>query len=107
MLDVGCFSHTLDHVGEKFVVANLSEFITSWIVLFSHSFKARIAWNEQTGIAIKTHSATRWWSKFEVIKQVFDLFGDVEAFLRQHDDIGPSMRTKLLAYFNDPRKKCT
>ena len=80
LLDVGCFSHTLDHVGEKFVVVNLSEFIMSWIVLFSHSFKARTAWKEQTGIAIKTHSATRWWSKFEIIKQVFDLFGDVEAF---------------------------
>lgn len=73
LLDVGCFSHTLDHVGEKFVVVNLSEFITSWIILFSHSFKARTAWKEQTGIAIKTHSATRWWSKFEIIKQVFDL----------------------------------
>ena len=29
---------------------------------------------------MKTHSTTRWWSKFEVIKQVFDLFGDVEVF---------------------------
>lgn len=58
LLDVGCFSHTLNHVGEKFVVTHLSEFITSWINLFSHSFKAKIAWKEQTGIAMKTHSAT-------------------------------------------------
>lgn len=25
--------------------------------------------------------------------------------MRQHDDIGPSTRTKLLAFFDDPRKK--
>ena len=102
LLDVGCFSHTLDHVGETFVV---TEFIMSWINLFSHSCKAKIAWKEQTSIAMKTHSATRWWSKFEVIKQVFDLFGDVEAFLRQHNDLGPSTRAKLLTFFNDPREK--
>ena len=54
---------------------------------------------------MKTHSATRWWSKFEVIKQVFDLFGDVEALLRQHNDLGPSTRAKLLTFFNDPQKK--
>ena len=100
---MGCFSHTLNHVGEKFVVTHLSEFIT-WINLFSHSFKAKIAWKEQTGIAMKTHSATRWWSKFEVIKQVIDLFGDIEAFLRRNIDIGPSTRAKLLTFFDDPQK---
>ena len=104
LLDVGCFSHTLNHVGEKFAVAHLSEFTTSWINLFSHSYKAKTAWKEQTGIAMKTHSTTRWWSKFEVIKQVFDLFGDIEAFLRRNVDLGPSTRAKLLTFFDDPRK---
>ena len=83
LLDVGCFSHTFDHVGEKFVVTYLSEFMISWNNLFSHSFKAKIAWKEQTGIAMKTHSATQWWSKFDVIKQVHDLLGDIEAFLQK------------------------
>ena len=72
ILDVGCFSHTLDHVGEKFLVTTLTDFITAWISLFCHSCKAKIAWKEQTQIAMKAHSATRWWSKFEIIKQVFD-----------------------------------
>ena len=54
---------------------------------------------------MKTHSATRWWSKFEVIKQVFELFGDVEMFLRRHDDQAPSTRAKLLTFFDEPRKK--
>ena len=51
------------------------------------------------------HSATWWWSKFEVIKQVFELFGDVEMFLRCHNDIAPSTRAKLLTFFDELRKK--
>ena len=54
---------------------------------------------------MKTHSATRWWSKFEIIKQVFDFFGDVEIFLRHHDYLAPSTCAKLLTFLDDPRKK--
>ena len=87
------------------MVAMLFEFTRAWISLFSHSCKARVAWKEQTQIAMKTHSATRWWPKFEVIKQVFELFGDVEICLRHHDDLAPSTRAKLLTFLGDPRKK--
>ena len=105
LFDIGCFSHTLDHVGEKFVTPIVSEFAAAWISLFSHSSKAKLAWRDQTSISMKTHSSTRWWSKFEVNKQVFDLFGDVELFLRQHTDLAPATRSKLLAFFDDPTKK--
>ena len=37
LIDIGCFSHTTDHVGEHFVTPNLSGFMTRWINLFSHS----------------------------------------------------------------------
>ena len=37
VLSVGCFSHTIDRVGEHFNIPTVSEFITSWISLFSHS----------------------------------------------------------------------
>ena len=87
------------------MIATFSEFTTPWISLFSHSCKARFVWKEQTQIAMKTHSATRWWSKFEVIKEVFELFGDVEMYLRHHDDLAPSTRAKLLTLFDEPRKK--
>ena len=39
LLSVGYFSHTIDRVGEQFCTPHLSEFITSWISLFSHSSK--------------------------------------------------------------------
>lgn len=64
LLDVGCFSHALDRVGDHFNAPNLSEFWNSWIALFSHSAKAKMLWKEQTGKAMKTYSSTRWWSKW-------------------------------------------
>ena len=42
ILDVGCFAHTLDRVGEKFKTPLINEFTTYWVSLFSHSFKARL-----------------------------------------------------------------
>ena len=35
LVDIVCFSHTLDHVGD------LSEFISGWINLFGHSQRNR------------------------------------------------------------------
>ena len=49
--DVGCFSHTIDHVGERFECPTLDEFITHWISLFSHSPKCRMLWRSRTGQA--------------------------------------------------------
>ena len=39
LMAVGCFSHTLDHVGEKMNTLILEEFVKSWISLFAHSPK--------------------------------------------------------------------
>ena len=37
LIDIGCLSHTIDHVGEHFVTPHLTEFISGWINLFSHT----------------------------------------------------------------------
>lgn len=42
LLNVGCFAHTLDHVGEKFATPILNEFISPSITLFSHSSKYQL-----------------------------------------------------------------
>ena len=50
MIDIGCFSHTLDHVhGKQVCSPHLTEFISAWISLFAHSPKPRLMWREQTG----------------------------------------------------------
>ena len=51
LLDIGCYSHTFNLVGEKFRTCTsvLCEFTASWISLYAHSPKARLLWQESTG----------------------------------------------------------
>ena len=104
-VDIGCFSHTLNLVGERFKVPLLSEFINSWVSLFAHSPKARLYWKECTGIAVRSYSPTRWWSQWEVIKQAMELFGDILPFLTSSEEFATTIRRKLLAILNDTTKK--
>ena len=71
--------------------------------MFSHSVAVLLAWKTKTGTAMKTYSATRWWSKWEVMKQVLEYFGDVEPFLRENenDHLAPATTGLLLDIFND------
>ena len=104
IMDIGCISHTLDRVGDKFQVPTLHLFFTLWISLFSHSPKVKALWKERTGRAMSSYSTTRWWSRWEVQNQVLKQFGDVEPFLQQHEDISPATRTKLLALLRNPQE---
>ena len=104
LLDIGCFSHTLDLVGDHFKLPQLTEFLNSWLSLFSHSTKVKFLWKEQTGRAMPTYSHTRWWSKWEVMQQLLVQFGEIKLFLVNNSDIGPSTRPKLLSFFDDPQK---
>lgn len=54
MIDIGCFSHTLDHMNTPI----LNEFTKHWISLFSHSPKVRLAWRARTGFSSPSYSAT-------------------------------------------------
>jgi len=105
LIDVGCFSHTIDHVGEHFVMPNLSEFMTGWINLFSHSPKTRMIWKELTERSMGSYSATRWWSRWELMEQLLVQFGDVEGFLNNENLGSPHIRSKLLAIFTDSQKR--
>ena len=101
IVDIGCFSHTFNLIGEKFVTPVLSEFMTSWILLYAHSPKARFLWKEQTGHSITMFCPTRWWSRWEVMNQLLVQFGDVEMLLKCHEDLA---QRKLLGIISDPQK---
>ena len=73
-VSIGCVSHNLDIVGDKFITPILSMFSTLWISLFAHSHKARAFWKEQTGRAMNTLSKTRWWSRWEIYEQLMVQF---------------------------------
>lgn len=102
--DIGCFSHTIDRVGEQFSLPYLSEFWNTWIMLFSHSSKAKLLWKEQTGKAMGSYSATRWWSKWELYHQLLWQFGDILPFLQNNAGLGPQSRHKLLSFLHDAQK---
>ena len=100
----GCFSHTLDRVGERFNTPTLNEFVTYWISLFAHSPKARLLWSQKTGQTVQGYSATRWWSKWKVLNELFELFGDVQSFLNHENKFSSSTREKLAGHFSDHQK---
>ena len=105
LIDIGCLSHTIDHVGEHFVTPHLTEFISGWINLFSHSPKTKMIWKEQTDRSMASYSATRWWSKWEVLEQLLVQFGDVEEFLKNENLGSPHIWSKVLATFTDIQKR--
>eukprot|EP00731_Ephydatia_muelleri_P007427 Em0003g1675a len=75
--DIKCFSHTLDHVGDKFKCETLTRFWGKWLNLFSHSRRAKKIFNQVVGVSVKSYSATRWWSKYEWFEQLMRVWGDV------------------------------
>ena len=59
VIDVCCFSHTIDRVGVHFNIPTVRRFLQLWNSLFGHSPATRLAWKEQTGIAMGSYSPTR------------------------------------------------
>ena len=89
------FSYTLDWVGEHFKVPVADEFTRLWTLLFFQSPKARLVWGSYNGRAVPTYSETRWWSQWEVMKQVLEGYPDVEGFLKSCDNLSPATVKKL------------
>ena len=104
LVDIGCFSHTIDRVGENFHTPILHEFGIAWVSMFSHSPKTKLLWKELTGKHMISYSPTRWWSRWKVYYQVMVHFGDVEPFLKKNEDLPPVTRTKLLSFFTDDKR---
>ena len=61
----------------------LHEFTKAWISLFAHSPKSWVAWRTRTGLSTPSCSASTWWSRFEVMRQLHDTLGDVSDFLHE------------------------
>ena len=68
------------YVGEKMNTPVLDRFAELWILMFSRSPKSKLAWKTKTSLPVSTYSSTRWWSTWEVLKQMHDSFGDVRPF---------------------------
>ena len=105
VLDVGCYSHTINLVGEKFRTPNLDSFVRLWVSLFSHSPRARLLWRNRTGKAVISYSPTRWWSRWEVMSSLMTSFGDVAPFLESNPELSPTTNQKLLEMLQNSTTK--
>ena len=85
ILDIGCFSHTLDRVGENMNTPILDEFSKAWIGMFTRSPKTRERWRSLTGLPPPSYSVTRWWSRYEVLAKLMVTFNDVSTLLENED----------------------
>lgn len=92
------------HAGEHFQTPTLDEFLRLWIGFFARSPHARLLWKERTGLSMATYSETRWWSRYEVLKQILLYFGDILPFLMENE-ISLANRSKLLSILHDIHKK--
>lgn len=81
-LDIGCFSHTLCHVGEHITCLYLESFRQDLSALMSQSQKACEHWLLLVRSAFKMHSATRWWSEYEQIVDLFNKWAELLDFVR-------------------------
>ena len=81
VLDFGYFSHTLEIVGSHFKTPSLDMFMKHWLNIFRHSCKSKLLWRQKTGQARQNYSPTRWWSRWECVKQVMIQLGDVRPIL--------------------------
>lgn len=75
----------------------------SWVGLFAHSARSRNALKATTGQFPNSYLETRWWSKYEMMVQVHDLFGDTIAFVNG-DQISEVTARKLQDILNDQQK---
>lgn len=103
MLNVVCFSYTLDNVGNHLIIPTVLEFGSVWIRLFRCSYKAKLLWKDLTGQIPRSYSETRWWSKWEVYQQTLMQFGDIERFLPETEATNVIF-LELQAIFSDPEQ---
>ena len=105
MIDVGCYSHTIDIVGDKFEEPNIDNFIRLWVSVFAHSPRARLWRKGRAGKVMSSYSFTRWWSKWKVMSQIMSFFGDIVPFLQANPELSPATNRKLLEMLQNPTVK--
>ena len=72
----------------------------------SHSYKAKLLWKDLTGQTPRSYSKTRWWSKWEVYRQLLVQFGDIKRFLEEASaaSVGPQLVSQIQAILSDPEQ---
>ena len=101
VLDIGCFFAHVRSCGRAF---SNSDATRVWSSLADAFLTQKLLWKEQTGRAMTSYTATRWWSKWEIFHQLLVQFGDILPFLERNVDLSPVSRNKLLAILQNVQK---
>ena len=79
-----CLSHLANNAGECANFIILSQVWSLVQKIFKNSDNAKKEWESMTGLgtaAWKTYSETRWYSKFEVLQDIYIKFAYLDPFL--------------------------
>ena len=104
-LNMLCFPHTLHNMGKHLVIPTLEELMTPWLQLVCHPGGAKLRWAAIVGGSVASYSKVRWWSRWEIMKQIALHFGALPQFLADldRDGIGDATTKKMLAVITNHR----
>ena len=100
-----CVSHLLMGTGQHVMAPQLGPFMADMLTLSSHSLAFKTAFKDAFGLAMKTYSKVRWWSRWELIEQLgtnFSCIGKLLNLLVQRG-IGDSTTKGLIDIYNNHR----
>ena len=100
-IHVGCFSHTIDHVGENFDFPELDTFFSLFTNCLARSTAARQVWKQLVGTSPPTDSDTRWWSRWEIMAYVLKHWSKLPDFLSELQHHCPAFRKGLQKNFTE------
>ena len=94
MLDVGCFPHTLDHVGITFTLQPFKILGLHGLVSLPIAIRPECSGGSRQESRWQA-TVPHWWCS------------RLEPFFQRNDDIVPTTRAKLLPFFFDQQRKAT
>jgi hypothetical protein len=102
-----CFPHTLHNCGKHINLPVLEEFMTPWLQLVCNPGAAKLRWKGVIGGQAASYSKVRWWSRWEVMKEIALNFGAVPQFLAdlEADDIGDATTIKMIEMIRNQRSQ--
>ena len=101
-----CMSHCASNAGKEAGFVLLDLFWSLLQKVFSNSDKAKDIWFERTNKSFPSYNEIRWYSKYEVLEVISDLFPDLITVMQSVVDAGLSKKnaSKLLLLLLDEKK---
>lgn len=81
-ISIPCLAHLVDGSGHHFFLDNCTLFVGSFKRLFQNSINMETLFREFFNVARVTSSETRWWSEWQVGKQIFELLPQLPSFFK-------------------------